>query len=113
MYAHLKHKTKHYCLNSKCACVHTLLYQTHLKITLLAFCSCYNNIPKQNSTETQEIMKKTHTKKSQIQKPTCDLHVDCGEEDVHGCDGHPIGVLTVGGGTTDHVLKEHLQNGSM
>ena len=32
-----------------------------------------------------------------------------GVDDVHGGDGLPLGVLGVGDGVTDHVLKEHLQ----
>jgi hypothetical protein len=31
-------------------------------------------------------------------------------DDVHGCDGLPLGVLGVGDGVTDDVLKEHLQH---
>ena len=33
-----------------------------------------------------------------------------GVDDVHGCDGLPLGVLTVRDGITDDVLKEHLQD---
>ena len=33
-------------------------------------------------------------------------------DNVHGCDGLPLGVLGVGDGVTDHVLKEHLQDTS-
>jgi hypothetical protein len=31
-------------------------------------------------------------------------------DDVHGGDGLPLGVLGVGDGVTDHVLKEHLEH---
>lgn len=31
-------------------------------------------------------------------------------DDVHGCDSLPLGMLGVGDGITDHVLKEHLQH---
>ena len=34
-----------------------------------------------------------------------------GVDDVHGCDGLALGMLTVRDGITDDVLKEHLQNG--
>jgi hypothetical protein len=33
-------------------------------------------------------------------------------DDVHGCDGLPLGVLGVGDGITDDVLKEHLEDTS-
>ena len=33
-----------------------------------------------------------------------------GIDDVHGSDGLPLGVLGVGDGITDDVLKEHLQD---
>ena len=33
-----------------------------------------------------------------------------GIDDVHGCDGLPLGVLGVGDGITDDVLEEHLQD---
>ena len=33
-----------------------------------------------------------------------------GVDDVHGGDGLPLGVLGVGDGITDHVLKEHLED---
>ena len=33
-------------------------------------------------------------------------------DDVHGGDGLPLGVLCVGDGITDDVLKEHLQDTS-
>ena len=33
-----------------------------------------------------------------------------GVDDVHGGDGLPLGVLAVGDGVTDDVLKEHLQD---
>ena len=35
-----------------------------------------------------------------------------GIDDVHGCDGLPLGVLGVGDGITDDVLKENLQDTS-
>ena len=31
-------------------------------------------------------------------------------DDVHGCDGLPLGVLGVGDCVTDHVLQERLEN---
>jgi hypothetical protein len=33
-----------------------------------------------------------------------------GVDDVHGGDGLPLGVLGVGDGVADHVLKEHLEH---
>ena len=33
-----------------------------------------------------------------------------GVDDVHGCDGLPLGVLCVGDGVPDDVLKEYLQD---
>ena len=33
-----------------------------------------------------------------------------GVDDVHGCDGLPLGVLGVRDGITDDVLEEHLQD---
>lgn len=30
-------------------------------------------------------------------------------DDVHGCDGLPLGVLSVGDGITDDIFQEHLQ----
>ena len=33
-------------------------------------------------------------------------------DDVHGCDGLPLGVLCVGDGITDDVLKENLEDTS-
>lgn len=33
-----------------------------------------------------------------------------GVDDVHGCDGLPLGVLGVGDGITDDVLQEYLQD---
>jgi hypothetical protein len=33
-------------------------------------------------------------------------------DDVHGCDGLPLGVLGVGDGITDDVLKEYLEDTS-
>ena len=31
-------------------------------------------------------------------------------DDIHGCDGLPLGVLSVGDGITDDVLQEHLEH---
>ena len=31
-------------------------------------------------------------------------------DDVHSCDGLPLGMLSVGDGIANHVLKEHLQD---
>ena len=44
-----------------------------------------------------------------VQGPALPLE---GVDDVHGCDGLPLGVLGVGDGVTDDVLKEHLQHTS-
>ena len=33
-------------------------------------------------------------------------------DNIHGCDSLPLGVLSVGDGISDHVLKENLQNTS-
>ena len=31
-------------------------------------------------------------------------------DNVHGCDGLPLGVFSVGNSVTDHVLQEHFEN---